>query len=285
MPLKPGLRWNRLSRRHVVLAVLAGLSVAALPAIERRAQLAAQSRDETGKKLQAERLQEMKRRVNEIRVTIRQQEKEIDVKPAAEPALRFNDPAREFHDGTIWAMGKGGRPAALVTLEKYPSLWAYELISLSTDEISAVLADGRRWAPAKPGIEWVPIPTAPAPAATEAARLAQMKTLARRFVVRETGKQDDHYELRLLPQPIHRYADAAAGLTDGAIFVFAYGTNPEAVLVMESRRQGAAEPAWFFAFAPLSANQVSAQLDGREVWNKPITSNSMLRDPYFNFGD
>src|SRR5262245_31976678 len=33
-----------------------------------------------------------------------------------EPIYRFDDPARRFPDGTIWAFGKTGRPTALLTL-------------------------------------------------------------------------------------------------------------------------------------------------------------------------
>ena len=32
----------------------------------------------------------------------------------AEPIYRFDDPARRFSDGTVWAWGRSGRPAAAV---------------------------------------------------------------------------------------------------------------------------------------------------------------------------
>jgi hypothetical protein len=33
-----------------------------------------------------------------------------------EPIYRFDDPARTFSDGTIWAFGKSGRPGAMLCL-------------------------------------------------------------------------------------------------------------------------------------------------------------------------
>src|SRR4051794_23510019 len=59
-----------------------------------------------------------------------------------EPIYRFDDPARKFSDGTVWAFGKVGRPAALLTfsLEKTPNgdlQWVEEFTSLSSVPIRA----------------------------------------------------------------------------------------------------------------------------------------------------
>src|SRR4051812_47498350 len=53
-----------------------------------------------------------------------------------EPIYRYDDPARKFSDGTVWAYGKSGRPAALVcfSLEKRPDghlQWVEELTAIS----------------------------------------------------------------------------------------------------------------------------------------------------------
>ena len=84
-----------------------------------------------------------------------------------------------------------------------------------------------------------------------------MKELARRFKAFEffqpRGSDSlERYELRLLPQPIHRYADASAGLLDGALFVIAYGTNPEVVLVIEANGKEKTQPVWTFALARIA---------------------------------
>ena len=81
-----------------------------------------------------------------------------------------------------------------------------------------------------------------------------MKELARQIKAHENSRPGkkaavERYELRVLPQPVHRYADAKSGLIDGGMFLIAYGLNPELVLLVEARREGSSEPAWQCGFA------------------------------------
>jgi hypothetical protein len=69
-----------------------------------------------------------------------------------DPVLRFGAPARQSYDGALWIIGTGGRPAALLALERYEDFWSHELVSLSTDPISATTSDAWRWVPKEPGI-------------------------------------------------------------------------------------------------------------------------------------
>ena len=74
-----------------------------------------------------------------------------------EPIYRFDDPARQFSDGTIWAWGRSGRPAALLTLAKERASaggfqWLAELTSLAPGPISATITDLPRWEPSGAGI-------------------------------------------------------------------------------------------------------------------------------------
>ena len=50
------------------------------------------------------------------------------------------------------------------------------------------------------------------------------------------------YELRVLPQPVHRYANPDSGLIDGAMFLISYGLNPELVLLVEANRKEEGSP-------------------------------------------
>jgi hypothetical protein len=199
---------------------------------------------------------------------------------APEPLYRWTDPTRENNDGALWIWRSTGRPIAVVAIELYPqnpafgTVWALEFTSLSTGPLEVAggehfdkfyadmfppRADGTlRWAPVEAGIAFREVPDAPAPATTEAGRLRQMRELAKRFSAREfyqTKSQD--YTLRLIPHPIDRYADAAAGLVDGVIFAFANGTNPEVFLLIEARRQGTSSPTWSYAAAPLARAKVT----------------------------
>jgi hypothetical protein len=103
------------------------------------------------------------------------------------------------------------------------------------------------------------LPDAPKPAVTAAARLAQMRQLARRFAAKERVNNVS-IECRLLTQPIGRYQSAAEKIVDGAIFAFANATNPELGVVLESDGER-----WRYGIIRLTAAQSSVTLDGREV--------------------
>ena len=85
--------------------------------------------------------------------------------------------------------------------------------------------------------------------------------------------------LRLLPAPIHRYASEKRGFTDGAIFAFARGTDPEAFLLIEARK-GADGPEWQFAFARFNGHCSLRALRGdREVWQAELLDVKVITDP------
>ena len=194
--------------------------------------------------------------------------------------FRFNDVAREFHDATIWAYGDKGRPAALMAVERYKKFWSLELVSLSTTPISAVSTDGWRWSTKDAGLVYKLFRKAPADANSKAARLRQMKAIARMFQAEERRRSGQRYKLRLLTQPIHRYADAESGIIDGAMFVFGVGTNPEAICLIECIQQTDDTLAWRYAWAPLSGAEVSASLDNEVVWKYAHAGGQKTPTPY-----
>ena len=69
-----------------------------------------------------------------------------------------------------------------------------------------------------------------------------------------------------MPTPIHRYSLASAGVKDAAHFVFAHGTNPEVVAIVECREATADAPEWFFALVPATTAAIVAKLDGVTIW-------------------
>ena len=192
-----------------------------------------------------------------------------------EPIYRFNDPTRDFPDGGVWAFGKEGRPPALLTiaLKKRPqggAFWLLEFTSIAGGPVHASERGQTFWSPDRPGIEPKPIPRASAPAGDEAKRLRQVRDLARRFKAYEffkskTEARDERFEMRLLPQPVHRYRDPVAGVIDGAIFLLVYGQNPEIALVIEANREAKGEPTWVYGLARISSAQLHVDLDSEEV--------------------
>jgi len=207
--------------------------------------------------------------------------------------LNFSDPAGTTQSGSLWAWGTTGRPHAIVELSKEsikPGTvrWVEGVTSFSPDLIDATWDDGQQWRSSKPGLAMKPIADIAAPAESESERLRQMKVIARTFLVREdAGPAKGQIQLRLLPNPIHRYSDTASGLRDGAIFVFAYGTNPEAFLIVEARSANGSVPAWHYGRARVTGGALSAKQNDREVWqvaeaNPPYTGPSYtnrLRSP------
>jgi hypothetical protein len=204
-------------------------------------------------------------------------EREIERVP--EPIFNFSDSTRDTgHVGTLWVWGAKGRPAALVSQNKAyrEKLWGFELAALA-EGVSVVMHDGWRWAPAT-ALKMVPFENAPPAEDSDARRLLQLRRLARQFSVSE-DYFDESFELRLLPQPAYRYQDEAGGLIDGGLFIFAHGTNPEAIAVIECRREDSG-PAWSYGFLPLAGAGVTAKLDGKTVWTKEPTRESKAQELY-----
>ncbi|MGH7139666.1 MAG: hypothetical protein ACREHD_28335, partial [Pirellulales bacterium] len=83
-----------------------------------------------GEERHAHRLTEMRERITAFKVLAGESERN-ELPLIKDPIFRFSDPARASSDGTIWAWGKKGRPAALITIERYETFWSYELVSLT----------------------------------------------------------------------------------------------------------------------------------------------------------
>jgi hypothetical protein len=193
---------------------------------------------------------------------------------ASTPLLRYSDPTRGgikeaainvLLDAGVWRLGSEGRPTALVTVEVYQApdasrVMAYEFLSLSEARFTLRHKTRKiRWDATESGLQLKELPEAPRPASTAAARLAQMRQLARRFAAKERVNKE-LIECRLLTQPIDRYQSEAAKIVDGAIFALANGTNPEIGVVLESDGEH-----WRYGILRLSAAELTVTLDGRQV--------------------
>jgi hypothetical protein len=231
------------------------------------------------------RLKEMEQLVRSLKVVaIDDRGKETTATLSAEPLHRWTDPTRDFDGGALWVWRTSGRPVAVVGVELY-AMWSLEFVSISTQIVRSddILI---HWKTRKAGVEFQEIPDAPAPADTKAGRLRQMSELAKRFSPREywINGNGQHYALRLLPHPIDRYSDPVSGVDDGGLFVCANGTNPESLLLIESRRRGDGPPKWSFAAAPFSRAEVSVKLGSHDVWTSPSKDTGKPpgpADPYY----
>lgn len=189
---------------------------------------------------------------------------------ALEPlaALRWDNNQRGSELGlTVLYLGSG-RPEAVCCIYPWQRQLVHEFSSLSRGPIKATRNGEDVWHPDKPGVEFRLIPDLPTPQESPAARLRQMKALADRFRARLLGwkgDNSDRQELRMLPRPIYRYEKPAGVVTDGAVFAFAMGVDPEALLLIEA--VSAAEGRrWEYAFVRRTSGELEGRLDDNVVW-------------------
>jgi hypothetical protein len=264
-----GTFFARPHRRRSAWGVL--LSLLAMPLFA--APLRAQPETGPADKERAARLTEMKEMVQKIKVYHLSEDRRVPAKLVEEAALRMTDASRQRLDGTVWLWYGNDRPLAILQLwnqSDRPGSWDYSLTSLSTGLVAAEGEGGWRWTPDRPGVKFQPLPDAPAPAEKAPARLRQMKELARRFTAHEFwDPNNQRTELRLLVQPIHRYAELKGELLDGAVFAFCHDTDPEVILLIEAVGQGPAARTWRFAAAPISSAELHLEMDRRDVWQMP----------------
>ena len=221
-------------------------------------------------------------------VSIKQDEKLIGL-VLKKPLLRFSDPVTNVADGYLLVWTRQDRPAASA------SFWVHRLSkglrelhefqSLSERPIRARRDVTDVWHPEAAGIAWHSLKDAPAPAGIEARRLAQMRQLARQFsasIRDRTGRQ----QLRLLPQPVYRYASPAAQVLDGALFVFSKGTNPELLLLIEAREE-ANKSVWQYATGRMTIREIEVRHQDEIVDTKPSLGGRIPYNdpaqPYFEF--
>lgn len=191
------------------------------------------------------------------------------------PLLVFGDSARSNSAGTLWAWQKAGRPLALLELYRgldAKSRWANAVTLTSPALVTLKTSVGASWEPAQSQFVAQSIDDTPAPEEKGAARLRQMKELARQFTAHEFWEPNNsRFELRLLVQPVLRYSDSAAKVLDGAVFVLAHGTNPEIVLLIEAIQEPTQAAKWQFAAMRLGSAEMHLERNGKEVWKQERT--------------
>ena len=203
-----------------------------------------------------------------------------------QPLLRHNDPARAHDKGTLWAWGTSGRPIAFAEVWHETRGTGYWLHALTISSKNLVVLDSgteRLWTPERSDFELSPVPKVDPPAESKAARLRQLREIARRFTAHQFWDPDNsRFELRLLAQPVHRYSDPERGIIDGAVFILANGTNPEIILLLEATQVEESAPSWSYALVRTSSAELHVEFDGVEVWKDGRTPGIGGRptDPY-----
>jgi hypothetical protein len=168
-----------------------------------------------------------------------------------QPLLFYTNPVRtNDQHGAIFLWTSDSRPAVIASIWSATNrnnpdsrIVTHEWHSLLAESHVTATRDGKRvWTLNEPGVVWETPTGAPAPAGQRAARLLQMRSLARRFSV---GIQvEGESDLRLMVQPLYRYPETTTGALDGAIFAFAMTTDPELLVLLEDR-DISGQPCWY----------------------------------------
>jgi hypothetical protein len=217
----------------------------------------------------------------EFTITIGQPDRTITLQLEPKPLLQWSNPVAGSIHGSVFVWTARGRPEAISSIYKWYSPnhhLALEFHSLSSQPLTGTRVGRPTWIPARAGVELKPIPGAPEPAAMPAQRLRQLRALAKEFSASETTRTDVTRELRLLTQPIYRYASTDPDLLDGGLFTFVEGTDPEIILLIEARR-GPKGFAWHYGLVRMNSLTLRVSHNGREVWNLPTIPWEQVHNP------
>src|SRR5262249_19203295 len=143
-----------------------------------------------------------------------------------DPVLQWSNPDRGEVHGNVFLWTRDGRPLVVSSLFKWFSPhthMSHEFHSFAEEPLRASFHGTPVWKTSEAGVRFVDVPGAPAPAANEAQRLLQMRQLAKDFAGWKKERDGVAGDLRLLPQPIHRYASPKQGIQSGGLFTFVQG--------------------------------------------------------------
>jgi hypothetical protein len=189
------------------------------------------------------------------------------------PVLRWTNPHVGRVYGSVFMWTADGRPEAVASVFKWYSphddLYI-EWKSLASNQLT-FLREGRQiWRCRPAETKWIKLTDAGAPRSQPRDRLAQMRQIVRDFSAELIDRRDDpagrRLQLRLLTQPIYRYGETKPPLTDGAVFAFVQGTDPEVLLLVEARND-AGGPHWQYAIARLNTDTLAVRRNSQEVWH------------------
>jgi hypothetical protein len=206
-----------------------------------------------------------------------------------EPIFEWSNPTREgVQQGVVFVWLRDGRPAAIASIFSQPHAkpagrqLIHEFHALDTEKLVVTRPQEalNGWKP-EAGLERKELTDAPAPAATPAARLLQMKKLAAEFSGYSADEQKKRLELRLLPTPLFRYPTGKSGVVDGALFALVsdVGTDPEILLLVEAREESGKQK-WEYACGRFSDRDLHALRNDKEVWSRVRdATNAFNNDP------
>jgi hypothetical protein len=201
-----------------------------------------------------------------------------------DPLLRWSNPVAQEEDAGLFLWTRQGRPIAAAQFFVRKNLWMHEFQSLSEGLFTVDWSSRTIWRPERAGLSFNLEPDNRPPDATAVGRLRQMRKIAESFAasVEFRYENESHYELRLLPKPVYRYGSAEGSVLDGTLWAFVQGTNPEVLLLVESRPGPDSKARWHYAVAAMTSYPAEVKRNGESVWKvgrQPIPTPS-ITGPY-----
>ena len=156
-------------------------------------------------------------------------------------------------------------------------------------ESGVMVANGSRmtrnqqtlWNPARSALVEFEVDDLP-PSESTVRRLIQMRRIAASINVKDDwGESEEPYKLRPLTSPIYRYSSPTGGVVDGAIFAYAQGSNPEAIVIIESVQRND-KLLWRCGFARLTGYRLTAHREGMVIYDVPKVNHPGRTDSYWH---
>jgi len=187
------------------------------------------------------------------------------------PIYLWTNPTKgKGQHGSVFVWTHRGRPvvAGSVFIDRTikTQRMMHEFHALSPDVLHPRCneCEGQSWEPTA-GVTLKPLEGAPTPDSSPAKRLLQIRAIARDF----GGHTFDNWrqlrwQLRSLPQPLYRYQQPDEQTLEGALLALVTdaGTDPEALVLLEARRDGN----WHYAALRFADASLYVEFQGKEVW-------------------
>jgi hypothetical protein len=108
------------------------------------------------------------------------------------------------------------------------------------------------------------------PADTPRGRALQLRAIARQFsaTIINDPENNNREQMRLLPTPIFEYQSIEKRVVSGAVFGFAFGTNPDLLLLIELRKKEPDQHEWWFATTRMTTGGLHLRWLDHEVWSE-----------------
>ncbi len=200
-----------------------------------------------------------------------------------DPLTRWDNPISQNGDGLMFLWTDRGRPVVLMNCHfNFPTqYWGRVFVSLTDRPIEMRHSDQPFWKPRQSGSAFKPLADAKPPADKAAARLVQMRNIAKEFQVicNWGGKDKADWQMRLLPTPLYRYQVPEEGVLDGAMFGYVQ-SGPEAVLLVEAR-QTPAGLEWQYSASRCTTYRIRFARNDKVVAEFPHLDEWVNTEPFY----